>query len=283
MEREFMDYHQDRFEDASLMVYNDKMLVACIPANRVDNNFYSHQGLTYGGIFLKEMLALKERNEILEKIVCYLQKEYQYIEFRWQPEIYNSYHNEFVNVMESFDFKTVQAFNNLYINLEEEIKLSSKKTVGYRNSKFKEMRVIINNDFKSFWDQILEPQLAARHDAKPVHSLKEIKLLASRFPDNIKQYLVYEHGELLAGITFFIKDTIVKSQYASATTIGMSKNANDFIYVEAINIFKEAGLNSMDCGHVNNPDGTINRGLQRFKEELGAVNQPVYRSQWTKF
>ncbi|MGA9639546.1 MAG: FemAB family protein, partial [Flavobacterium sp.] len=33
--RDFMEYHQDRFEDYSLMVFDNEKLVAVLPANRV--------------------------------------------------------------------------------------------------------------------------------------------------------------------------------------------------------------------------------------------------------
>ena len=35
-QREFMDYHNDRFEDFSLMVYKDEKLYAVFPANKND-------------------------------------------------------------------------------------------------------------------------------------------------------------------------------------------------------------------------------------------------------
>ena len=48
--RAYMDYHADRFLDCSLMVYRKGLLYALLPANKVDTAFYSHQGLTYGGL-----------------------------------------------------------------------------------------------------------------------------------------------------------------------------------------------------------------------------------------
>lgn len=277
-----MDYHNDRFQDASLMIYNGEQLIACIPGNQVNRQFYSHQGLTYGGFIFIKHINDELLESVLHKTVAYLQQHYLRIEWRWQPEIYNPIHYKVLKIIEEKGFKNYQALHNLHVSLKEDITISSKKTVGYRNGKFDEMKLVVNNDFKTFWDQVLEPQLKARHDAKPVHSLAEIELLGSRFPNAIKQYLVYENEEPLAGVTFFVKGTIVKSQYAAATIQGMKKSALDFLYLEATQDFKDQGMDYIDYGHVNNPDGSINRGLQRFKEELGAVNQPVYRSQWTQ-
>ena len=58
-DRNYMDYHQDRFHDHSLMIYYKDKLYALLPANEVvsaSNNeipqkeLVSHQGLTYGGL-----------------------------------------------------------------------------------------------------------------------------------------------------------------------------------------------------------------------------------------
>ena len=42
--RSYMDYHADRFHDASLMIYRKRQLYALLPANRLDDTLYSHQG-----------------------------------------------------------------------------------------------------------------------------------------------------------------------------------------------------------------------------------------------
>ena len=52
--RDFMEYHKDRFQDYSLLIFDEKdTLQAIFPANIVDNQVYSHQGLTYGGLILQ--------------------------------------------------------------------------------------------------------------------------------------------------------------------------------------------------------------------------------------
>lgn len=44
--RDFMDYHKDRFEDFSLMCFEKEKLVGVLPANILGDTVYSHQGLT---------------------------------------------------------------------------------------------------------------------------------------------------------------------------------------------------------------------------------------------
>lgn len=48
-DRDYMDYHSDRFSDHSLMFYEDEKLLALLPLNLKDDTLYSHQGLTFGG------------------------------------------------------------------------------------------------------------------------------------------------------------------------------------------------------------------------------------------
>ena len=54
-----MEYHQDRFEDASCLVINGKKLVAVFPANINEGAVYSHQGLSYGGLVIQADLKFK--------------------------------------------------------------------------------------------------------------------------------------------------------------------------------------------------------------------------------
>jgi hypothetical protein len=56
--RDFMEYHKDRFDDFSLMVFDKEKLVAILPANRVGDTVFSHQGLTYGGLIYSDKLKL---------------------------------------------------------------------------------------------------------------------------------------------------------------------------------------------------------------------------------
>lgn len=58
--RDYMEYHSDRFEDSSLMFYDDKnKLLAIFPANIKGNVLYSHQGLTFGGFIIDKDMKQK--------------------------------------------------------------------------------------------------------------------------------------------------------------------------------------------------------------------------------
>jgi hypothetical protein len=48
--RDFMDYHADRFNDCSFLVYKKGRVEALLPGNVSEKTWHSHQGLTYGGL-----------------------------------------------------------------------------------------------------------------------------------------------------------------------------------------------------------------------------------------
>ena len=273
LHRDFMDYHQDRFKDHSLLIFNEGVLICCISAHTVHDSIYSHRGLSYGGLILNKISA-QNIDIVLELFVEYVKGlAFAKAELQLPPLSYNTINNEIATSLKCFGFKQNRVLHNQYIRLDEEIKISPKKSIGYRNGKFQDITIEKGTDFKSFWNLVLIPQLESRHASKPVHSVEEIELLHSRFPEQIIQHNAWRDGELLAGITFFIKDKVVKSQYAASSLKGMKTDAVGFLYMEAMKEFKEKGFVIMDYGPVNERDGAINEGLLRFKKQLGCVEE----------
>ena len=273
LDRDFMDYHQERFEDHSLMMYHDGQLMCCIPAHVKDGGFYSHRGLSYAGLIISAA-AVNNIDKIVEALLGYVKSlAFAKAELQLPPVSYQSINREIAAVLEQKGFTANRKLHNQSVALDQEIQVSPKKSIGYRNGKFEGLRVEVGNDFRSFWEEVLIPQLAARYHSKPVHSLAEIELLASRFPENILQYNVYKEDALLAGITFFIKGNIVKSQYTASSPDGLKTDAVAYIYMEAMKEFKEKGCSLMDYGPVNEIDGSVNTGLQRFKKQLGCQEE----------
>ena len=273
LDRNFMDYHQERFEDHSLMMHLDGQLMCCIPAHVKDGIFYSHRGLSYAGLIISANAATNI-DRIVDALLEYLKGlAFAKAELQLPPVSYHSINKEIAAVLEQKGFTPNRKLHNQSVALDQEIQVSPKKSIGYRNGKFEGLRMETTNDFRSFWEEVLTPQLAERYHSKPVHSLIEIELLASRFPENIIQYNVYREGALLAGITFFIKGNIVKSQYTASSPDGLKTDAVAYVYMEAMKEFKEKGCSLMDYGPVNEKDGSVNKGLQRFKKQLGCQEE----------
>ena len=98
--RDFMEYHSDRFEDFSLMVFKDEKLLAVLPANRVNDTLYSHQGLTYGGLIYNENLKFPEVLECFKEILHFLNsEEIKTLEIKLLPSIYSQFSNDELNYL----------------------------------------------------------------------------------------------------------------------------------------------------------------------------------------
>lgn len=238
--RDYMEYHSDRFEDYSLLVFDDEKLVSIIPANRIENSIFSHQGLTYGGFVFDDNLNIIEMNTIISKVVIYL-KENRFGEFliKEMVSIYAAqYFNEIRLMLLEKEAKLSAAKMNLAIDFKSEFKISKSKLKHYRRLQSIGLEIREEDSLDNFWDKVLIPRLAQRFSSKPVHTLEEITFLKRKFPDNIFQYNVYLENEILAGITIFKTDKVIKSQYGAITKSGEKFRALDFLYINLINKFK---------------------------------------------
>jgi hypothetical protein len=275
-----MDYHKERFEDHSLMFYKENQLICCMPAHIESQVFYSHRGLSYGGWILSE-IGTENMHLLLEVFLEYIKDAIFSVsgllivkaEVQLPPTSYHTVHKEITSILKEKGFRVNRVLDNQFVKLDRQIGVSPKKSRGYRNGKYEELRIDRANDFKSFWSQVLLPQLQSRYASKPVHSIEEIELLASKFPEKIIQHNVYREDQLLAGITFFIKRDIVKSQYTASSPQGLKTDAIGYLYMEAMKEFQEKGFLLMDYGPVNERDGSVNEGLLRFKKELGCEQE----------
>jgi hypothetical protein len=274
-----MEYHSDRFQDHSLMLFKETVLVACVPAHIKNGGWYSHRGLTYGGVIVHPEFPADQLPEILQSIENHLSQMggIDTIEYNLSPFFYNPLHDQMLAGLHHQGFKTSRAHRSMHVMLQEDWSVSSKKTAGYRNGKFDALQFEISDAITPFYEQVLVPSLQSRHESAPVHTLAELLLLQSRFPQQVEVHQVFSNGVLVAGVLYFIKDAVVKSQYAASTALGFQQRAMDFLYIESMKNFKSREKTILDFGTVNHADDSIIVGLDRFKRELGAVGSPMLR------
>ncbi len=280
--RDFMEYHKDRFEDFSLLVFDDEKLLAILPANKKGNIVYSHQGLTYGGLVFLSKVKAEKVEMILDEILLFL-KENKFEIFYYKP-IPDFYFLEGNKEMDFFLIKRGAILErkemNLAVNLTAPLKISKSKMKHFRRIENLDLDIFEEENFDPFWEKVLEPRLLEKFDAKPVHSKEEMALLKSKFPQNIKQYSAYRNDEIIAGITIFETKNVVKSQYGATSKTGEEFRALDFLFINLLHKYKRRGKYFFDMGIVDEPnDWGYNRGLLKQKEELGCsvYNQDFYK------
>lgn len=268
--RDFMDYHSDRFEDYSLLFFDGPGLVAVLPANRVGNVLYSHQGLTYGGMVFPARMNASAAFAIFEALLDFLRKA-AFTEVILKP-ILDFYpeqpSNELACFMALKNARLIRTDLNLAIDFKASDLLSASKKKHFRRVAAMGLEIRESSVFDPFWDQVLVPKLKEKYGTAPVHSKAEIKALAQQFPQNIVQYDACYEGEILAGITLFKFKNGIKSQYGATTAAGEKLRALDFLFISLIEKYKY-GMAFFDMGTVMQSDGQINAGLLKQKEELG--------------
>ena len=108
-----------------------------------------------------------------------------------------------------------------------------------------------------------------RFHVKPVHSLGEIVLLHSRFPDRIRHFVTMRGDETLAGSVIYDTGIVAHAQYTSASAEGKASGALDLLYARLIGeVFADRkwfdfGQSTEDMGHY------LNEGLIAQKEGFG--------------
>jgi len=282
-----MDYHKDRFEDYSLMVYKNDKLIALLPANIKENIIYSHQGLSYGGIVYTKDVKFKDSLEVFVAILKYLQKAGHYkLYLNPIPHFYNSkLSEEFLYFLFILQAKLRRRDTLSVIRYSDGFSLSKSRKEGVSRAQKQGLGIKEVAGFEEFWNDILIPNLKLKHNTKPVHTLQEITELKSHFPDNIRQFNVYKNNKIVAGTTIFETARGAHTQYISGNAHNNSLGSLDFLHAHLINtVFIEKVF--FDFGNSNISNGQeVNYGLLFWKEGFGArtVSQDFYVIDVEKF
>ena len=285
--RDFMDYHSDKFDDHSLLVFKDSELIALFPSNTIGKSVYSHQGLTYGGILVKSDMKFTQYLELFENILnYYFDKSFEKLFIKQIPSIYNSDFNG------ELDYLAFITEANIYrrdiisvIDMQNDFNFSKDRIQGYKRGVKNNLEIKETDDLDEFWNIILIPRLSDKHSVKPVHNLGEIQKLKNNFKQNIRQFNVYHDGEIVAGTTIFQTKNVIHVQYIGSN---MEKNllgSLDFLFYNLITkIFPKHKY--FDFGTSNEQQGKkINKGLIYWKEGYGAKSliQDFYEIEISKF
>ncbi|APY07712.1 GNAT family N-acetyltransferase [Winogradskyella sp. J14-2] len=279
--RDFMDYHSDRFQDYSLMLFKDDELIALLPANKDKNTVYSHQGLTYGGLIYKSSLKSQDAIPILKTVLEYLAENgIKNLVIKELPFVFLD--NQTNNPLAYLCFKLKAQLQRMDMHSTLDLKFKSynrSRKNGCKRGQKNNLIVKEVNEFKEFWNEILMPNLDNKHDVKPVHSLEEIQLLKSRFPDKIRQFNVYHNDIIVAGTTIFETKHVAHSQYISGNADKNTLGSLDFLHHYLLEeVFADKSY--FNFGISNENDGqSINEGLQYWKEGFGArsIAQGFYK------
>jgi hypothetical protein len=270
--RDFMEYHSDRFEDFSLMIYEGDKLVSVLPANRVEATLYSHQGLTYGGLVFQNTIKLGNSIAILKEILDYLnENQIDKLNLKLIPSIYcNGFSEEIEYSLFLLGAKLTKRDCLSVIDLTKPFSISKTRKESIRRGIKNDLVIKEELNFELFWNEILIPNLDNKHKAKPVHSFEELIKLQKLFPENIRHFNIFNKGKIVAGTTIFISENVAHPQYISGNNQKNELGSLDYLYDYLINVvFKDKKF--FDFGPSHEENGLkINEGILFWKESFEA-------------
>ena len=285
--RDFMEYHKDRFADFSLMVYEGEKLVAVLPANRVSDTVFSHQGLTYGGLVYKQNFKLASVLNVFKAILIFLEnKQVQTLQIKLMPHFYTDFASEELNyALFLAQAKLIRRDTCAIIELQKNFVIARGRKEGVTKGIKNNLVIKEEANFDLFWNKVLIPNLIENYQVKPVHSLEEIKYLHQKFPANVRQFNVYQDNKIVAGTTIFETKNVAHAQYISGNNDKSTLGSVDFLYYNLItSVFKNKAY--FDFGISNlNQGRNLNHGLSYWKESFGAniVVQDFYEVSTANF
>lgn len=270
-QRKFMEYHKDRFVDASLIVKKDSKIIALFPCSINGKKVVSHGGLTYGGIIVGKDMRTSLFLEIFELILSY----YKHLDFtalviKPLPAIFTnlaSAEQEYALFLANA--KLVKRDVSTVIKFCDRGKLSKGRKWIINKAKKNDIQIIESDDFERFIE--FQNSALEKHEAASVHQSHELKYLHDNYPNNIKLIMAKNSlDELLAASLIFIFDNVVHTQYLATSSKGKEIGALDLLIENQIQFYKEQTQTYFSFGISTTNDGRfLNKGLCQQKESFG--------------
>ncbi len=215
--RGYMDYHADRFTDASLWLSEDGRPVAVLPASRNGDTVVSHGGLTFGGL----VLAPEARLATVVDAAAALRDHARAAGLR--SLVYKQTPSFLFDPLSSPDDYALHRAGatllrvepNLVVDLAARPPLQERRVRSARRAQ--RLGVEVRHERRPR-GLLADPRAGCWHGTAcvPVHSVAEIELLRSRFPGEITLRAAYLDGTMVAGSVLYRYGHALHSQYSAA-------------------------------------------------------------------
>lgn len=270
-DRDYMEYHADRFQDHSLLILDEKGNIHAVLAGSAhDQQLVSHGGLTYGGLVVTSDAKLSQVRDWFVIIGKYLHAAgFNSVLYKAIPPIYHTMPAaEDLYCLHQMGAKLIRRDASTVIHLPSQLRFSKGKKEGIKKGVQAGVEVSEGTNFASFF-QLGQQVLQSRHGVKPVHSADEMSLLNGRFPNNIRLFNATLGGTLLAGVLVFVDRKTAHTQYMFNSDQGLQCGALDLLLAHLIQQ-EFANLDYFSFGISTEQQGTqLNEGLCLQKEMFG--------------
>jgi len=290
--RKFLNYHPpERFEDFSLILKKENRVIALLPATiRYEQHrkiLTSHRGASYGGVVTKFQLGIRDAFRIVESLIQFARdNEFKGLELTPPPLIYYGRPSNFIDfalIQNGFGYKKREISSVIPLTFKEEDTLytfipESRRAV--RRALKLGVRIQESYQFDQFY-QILKKNLKMRHNVQPTHTLDELLLLKSIYPDRIRLFSAEAEGKMVAGVVMFdCNAQVTLAFYISHNEDYQQFRGVNYLFFEIIKWAIQNGFGYLDFG-IFTVNMDPNWGLGKFKESFGA--QGVFRDTFLKY
>jgi len=230
--RSYMDYHSDRFKDCSWMFYLEGNLYALLPANAEQDVLCSHRGLTYGGLIANERTTAAQTLQLFRELNDVLRQQgFRRVIYKAVPHLFHRIPSEedLYALTSVCGAQIIDRSLSSAIVLDRPLKWNRDRRYGVNKAFRHGIQVGESNDWQGFWT-VLEFNLMHKYQASPVHTLQEIMLLHSRFPQHIRLFTATRNGQVLGGTVIYVTHEVVHTQYISANIEGKQLRVLDALF-----------------------------------------------------
>ena len=279
-QRGYMDYHSDRFRDASYLGRAKGRWVAAAPGHfHGEDGWASHKGLSYGGLILASELqtpAVVEFFRLLNRDLA----GRGFARASWRPVPW-IHHREPSEELPYLLFR--QGARLVARNLSTAIDVHAPR--DYQRLRRRRIKSGLDaglecretSDLDRFWP-LVENRLQAKYGLQPVHSVDEVRLLRDRLPDGIRLYCAFAGDQILSGCLAYLGQPVFHLQYLHSTDEGRELGAPDFL-VDWMLRGPAQDFRWLHFGHSCERGGHfLNEPLLFFKEGFGG--RPVVLDEW---
>ena len=283
-EQQFLTYHRDRFEDASILIFDRQggRILAVIPAalKRGDSKIaiVSHPGSSYGAVVFAEGIKLRLLKDVLNTAIEYYYKTYNtdYMQLTLQEEFHttNSF-EELVFLLWHRGFKIESKEASCVKDLSDALPASYGKTIKQYIKSKKDQRLGISHDVVDAPAEIetcyglIAENLKNKYSKSPVHSLEELIDLKSRYGERVTVFGSTFENRIIATVIVFVLDRYTVHDFYTSLDyeFGQMKplfGLFDFIF----NYYQQRGYKFFNFG-ISTRKYWIKWGILEFKEQFG--------------
>lgn len=274
--RDFMEYHADRFVDASIMFYEEDVLIAVMPASQKLETLASHGGLTYGGLVLSQKVRAGTILECFEALKCFsAENGFEKLIYKAIPYIFAKQGaQEDLYALFRVDARLTRRDLSSVIYLKDRLKLSKGRKWLIARAKKNNLAAETSTNWDGFLG--LLSGVLEKHDAVPVHTAQELIHLSSLFPEQISLMAVDHEGRMVAAALLFKFDNVVHTQYLATSEEGKELGALDCLIESCIQKSQVDGFDYFSFGISTEDQGRyLNPGLLAQKESFGARGMTI--------